>query len=289
MRFEPSMRPSASIRTEPGKSVDPVVFAYLGQELVVAETGNLVSLPRKSELEARGMTVGHSLVVGSLDGEDCLVATLDPSARERLLVSNEVASSAARFSLRGLRSMFGAVDEAVFAAAGLAAQLAHFDDTSRHCGKCGTPLVWKVDERGKHCPLCDRDVYPHVSPCAIVLVVDQARDAVLLTRGARFPKGMYGLVAGFVEPAESIEECAAREVLEETGIRIDSIDYAGSQPWPFPSQLMVGFVARYASGDIVVEPKELEDARWFTRDAMPILPPPVSIARRLIDRWLAKS
>lgn len=109
-----------------------------------------------------------------------------------------------------------------------------------------------------------------------------------MTRQARFPAGMYGLVAGFVEPGETLEACVAREVHEETGVDIADIAYFGSQPWPFPHQIMVGFTARYTGGELRVDTRELEDARWFHRDALPLLPPPLSIARKLIDAWLAR-
>jgi NAD+ diphosphatase len=107
-----------------------------------------------------------------------------------------------------------------------------------------------------------------------------------MTRQARFPPGMYGLVAGFVEPGETLEACVAREVGEETGVRVAGVRYFGSQPWPFPHQVMIGFVASYAGGEVVVDHDELEDARWFDRAAMPPLPPRISIARALVDDWL---
>lgn len=281
-RFEPTFRSGASPHPVDGSHRDPIVFSLQDQDLLVRRSDAGFSFPRRSELDAAGVRFERCVSLGSLDGEPCVVASLDASVRERL-----ERSVVPGLTLRGLRSLFGALDDATFAAAGLAAQLAHFDDTSRRCGRCGEELAWKAEERAKRCPSCSREVYPHVSPCAIVIVEDPARDAILMSRGARFPEGMYGLVAGFVEPGESLEACAAREVLEETAIRIEDVRYAGSQPWPFPSQLMVGFTARYAGGEIVVDETELEDARWFARDAMPMLPPVVSIARRLIDRWLA--
>jgi NAD+ diphosphatase len=119
------------------------------------------------------------------------------------------------------------------------------------------------------------------------MIVRVARgDSILMTRQARFPPGMYGLVAGFMEPGESLEGCVAREVLEETGVRVRNIRYFGSQPWPFPHQVMIGFTADHAGGEIVVDTSELEEAAWFDRGNMPMLPPPFSIARKLVDDWL---
>lgn len=190
----------------------------------------------------------------------------------------------------GMRTLFGVWDDALLERAFLASQLAHFDATTRFCGRCGTPTEWTSGREPavhvKRCPTCEREFYPAIAPCAIVCVTDG--DRILLARKSMFPGGFYGLVAGFLEPAETLERCAEREVLEETGVRIRDVRYFGSQPWPFPSQLMVGFNATYDGGEIVVDTTELEEARWFHRDALPKLPPPQSIARRLIEAWRAK-
>jgi NAD+ diphosphatase len=118
-----------------------------------------------------------------------------------------------------------------------------------------------------------------------VIVVVRRNDEVLLVRKAEWVAGRYGLVAGFLDMGECLEEAVVREVMEETGIRIKNLRYVGSQSWPFPSQLMAGYVADYDGGDIVIETKELEDARWFPVDALPLLPPKRSIARYLIDTF----
>lgn len=282
MGFEPHF-PSAAPPTLVAESASRI-FAFLGQELVVVSSGGRrASVPGAAELLRANVDLAGAMPLGRLDGEPAAFCLIDDRDRASFVASLALVG----LELRGLRGLFGAVDDATFSAAGFGAQLAHFEDTCRFCGRCATKLASKPTERAKRCPKCEREVYPHVSPCAIVLVEDRERDAVLLTRSPRFPPGMYGLVAGFLEPGETLEECAAREVREETGVAVEDVRYAGSQPWPFPSQLMVGFFATYAGGDLVVDTSELEDARWFTRDAMPQKPPPVSIARRLIDRWLA--
>lgn len=183
----------------------------------------------------------------------------------------------------GLRPLGAQLDEHTFAAISLAAQLVYFARTHRYCARCASPLVAIDGSRARLCAPCKHEWYPRVSPCAIVLVHDG--DRVLMTRHARFPPGMYGLIAGFVEPSESIEQCAAREAFEECGVRLRDVRYFGSQPWSFPHQLMLGFTAQYAGGELVVDHSELEDARWFRRDALPTLPPKISIARKLIDAW----
>jgi NAD+ diphosphatase len=136
---------------------------------------------------------------------------------------------------------------------------------------------------GKRCTGCAAEHFPHIHPCAIVLV--RKGNELLLTRKAEWPAGRYSLVAGFLDFGESLEECAIREVREETGIMIENVRYVGSQNWPFPAQLMAGFVADCAGGEITVDTNELEDARWFHLDALPLLPPKRSIARWIIDNF----
>ncbi|TLM65432.1 MAG: NAD(+) diphosphatase [Deltaproteobacteria bacterium] len=167
---------------------------------------------------------------------------------------------------------------------GLARMVLHWERHSRHCPVCAAPLARLPDEWGKRCAGCTATLFPQVAPCAIVLV--RRPGEVLLTRKPEWAPDRYGLVAGFLEFGECLEEAAVREVREETGIRIDNLRYLGSQCWPFPSQLMAGFVADYAGGEIVVDRQELADARWFPVDALPVLPPKRSIARYILDREL---
>lgn len=167
--------------------------------------------------------------------------------------------------------------------AGLAKQILHWERQSRHCSRCGEATESIRGTRGKLCTSCKTEHFPHIHPCAIVLV--KRGDELLLTRKAEWPPGRYSLVAGFLDMGESLEECAIREVREETGIEIANVRYVGSQNWPFPAQLMAGFVADYASGEIAVDHNELEDARWFRACELPPLPPSRSIARWIIDNF----
>jgi NAD+ diphosphatase len=159
----------------------------------------------------------------------------------------------------------------------------------RHCGRCGAQTLSAKAGHVLVCtnPVCRHEQFPRLDPAIIVLVVDG--DRVLLGRQASWPAGRYSTIAGFVEPGESLEDAVAREVSEETGIQVDEIEYHSSQPWPFPSSLMLGFTARAASQDIDLRDLELEDARWFTRadivGGTPYLPPNVSISFRLIEHW----
>ncbi|MBJ6723521.1 NAD(+) diphosphatase [Geomesophilobacter sediminis] len=168
--------------------------------------------------------------------------------------------------------------------AGLAKQLLYWDRLCNVCSRCGGSLE-RIDlSWGKRCTSCSHEHYPHIHPCVIVLV--KRGDEMLLARKPEWPKGRYSLVAGFVDFGESLEECVVREVAEETGIKVHNIRYVGSQNWPFPSQLMAGFVADYLEGEVRVDQTELEDARWFPKGVMPdMLPPRRSIARWIIETY----
>jgi len=175
------------------------------------------------------------------------------------------------------------LDMPTLTVSGLAKQILHWERQSRHCSRCGAPTESMAGSWGKRCTGCSAEHFPHIHPCAIVLV--RRGNELLLTRKAEWPTGRYSLVAGFLDFGESLEECAIREVREETGIGIKNVRYVGSQNWPFPAQLMAGFVADFADGEITVDRSELEDARWFPMDALPLLPPKRSIARWIIDNF----
>jgi NAD+ diphosphatase len=186
----------------------------------------------------------------------------------------------------GLRDLAVELDGESWQAASLATQLVDFARTTRYCGVCAAERDWGERDLGRTCPNGHETAYPRISPCAIVLVHDGG-SRVLLGKRANWPVNRFSLFAGFVEQGESLETCAVREVREEIGVELDDLTYVGSQSWPFPSQLMLGFTARYASGEIVVDPEEIEEARWFDVDALPPLPPALSIARQILERHVA--
>ncbi len=181
-----------------------------------------------------------------------------------------------------LRAKDPKLSVALLSLAGFGQMILHWEQSSKYCGHCGKEMTRLKNEWGKECQTCNNHHFPRIHPCVIGLVIKG--DEILLARKAEWDDGRYSLVAGFVEFGECLEEAMARETVEETNIQIKNIRYIGSQSWPFPSQLMCGFVADYAGGEIELNDKELEDAKWCKLDQLPTLPPKRSIARYLIDR-----
>ena len=196
------------------------------------------------------------------------------------------ASAPTGFEYSGLRELFGRLDDEPMAMAGRAVQIVAWARTHQYCGQCGTPTQPRPAERALACPSCGLLSFPRLSPAIIVRI--QRDNQLLLAHNHRFPKGRYSILAGFVEPGETLEEAVEREVGEEVGIRIRDIEYFASQSWPFPNSLMLGFTAKYAGGEIRVDDEELSHADWFSVDNLPDLPPAISISRQLIDAFLER-
>jgi NAD+ diphosphatase len=185
-----------------------------------------------------------------------------------------------------LFSLFASVDQLLWRVAGRAVQLVEWQRTHRFCGRCATPTDEVPGERARKCPACGLMAFPRLAP-AVIMLVERDDGRALLARNVMFPEGMFSCLAGFVEPGETLEDAVRREIHEEVGIVVDDLDYRGSQPWPFPHQLMIGFGARYVSGDIAVDGTEIAEASWFSRDDLPNIPPAgMSIAGTLIQEWL---
>ncbi|MEL7227061.1 MAG: NAD(+) diphosphatase [Cyanobacteria bacterium J06576_12] len=193
----------------------------------------------------------------------------------------------AEFEVQNLRLLYGELPEDLFAIAARAVQIVEWDRTHQFCGHCATPTIQLPTERAKRCPACKLRQYPKLSP-AVIMLVYRGND-LLLARAPRFREGMHSVLAGFVEPGESLEETVAREVKEEVGVTVKNIRYFGSQPWPFPKSLMVGFTAEYDSGTITPDPIEIEAADWFSPGSLPPVPGKLSIARKLIDWFVAQA
>ena len=186
-----------------------------------------------------------------------------------------------------MRAMLMQVDDVFFGIAARAWQVALFMRTHRFCGQCGSSMQQIDWEMAMHCSRCHHRCYPRISPCIIVAIKHQ--DKLLLAQGkAHQSRQMYSTLAGFVESGETLEEAVHREVFEEVGLKITNLRYFGSQPWPFPHSLMVGFLADYASGDIVADGVEILDAKWFKFDELPVIPPMLSIAGQLIQHTISE-
>jgi NAD+ diphosphatase len=189
------------------------------------------------------------------------------------------------YEWQSLRVLGAQLDTPLWMLAGRAVQLVEWARTSRFCGRCGTATVLAFRERAASCPRCGLNAYPRLAPAIIVTV--ERDDEILLGQGRGF-QGMYSALAGFTEPGETLEETVRREVREEVGVEVGLVRYFGSQPWPFPHSLMIGFSAAWSSGEIQIDGEEIVDARWFKKDNLPQIPPPLSIARRMIDDWVGR-
>ena len=188
-----------------------------------------------------------------------------------------------------LRMYHGRASEDEWLAAGRAVQIVEWARTHRFCGRCGAPTELARNERAMRCPACSLMAFPRLAPAMITLVTrgESGPDQqALLARGVQWTVPMFSCLAGFVEPGESLESAVIREVREEVGVSVANPRYQGSQPWPFPHSLMIGFRADYESGEIACDPTEIAEANWYRRDDLPMIPPGISIARKLIDGWV---
>lgn len=244
-----------------------------GQSLIVIPDGEEFRLPAGDLPPAIDSALEHRLWLGTFRERPCWVAGLAPDVAvpDGFLCETLV-------PMKGTR-----LPDDLLSLGGIAMQAIYWASTSRHCPRCGTTTERIEGEWGKRCPKCRYEHYPHLHPAVIVLVEDGER--VLLTRKPEWVLGRYSLVAGFVDNGESLETTVRREVREEVGVDVTDIRYVGSQNWPFPSQLMIGFVAAYAGGEITIDREELEDARWFPRDNLPQGPSRHSIARYILDTY----
>ena len=188
-----------------------------------------------------------------------------------------------------LRSMLGRIPDDLFSVISRAIQIQHWFEAHKFCGYCGNELVEDSKERAMICNHCDAPpAYPKISPCVITLI--HKKNEILLAHNVNFPENFYSTLAGFIEPGESVEAALEREVLEEVGIKVKNIKYFGSQSWPFPSQLMLGYYAEYSSGEISPDLEEIDKADWFKIDNLPNTPPAnISISGKLIENYIKEN
>jgi len=249
-------------------------FLFRKQRFLVIEEGESTRIPQTPDLEKTNLSADGQHFFGMLNGQPCYVSGLG---------SDEVIPEA--FSAMDLRQVFRRFETDDVQAAGLAGHLLEWHRNHQYCSRCGKPNEDKEDERAKICPECGLINYPRLSTAIIVAVVRDGK--ILLGHSTRFPGDFYSVLAGFVEPGETLEDCVRREVFEEVRVSVKNISYFGSQPWPFPDSLMVGFTAEYAGGEIKEDGVEISHADWFPPDRLPRIPPRISIARKLID-WFTE-
>ncbi|HVS47590.1 MAG TPA: NAD(+) diphosphatase [Candidatus Dormibacteraeota bacterium] len=245
-------------------------FAFVDAKMLVLPAPQ-VRVPLLSELERCGTILGGPFEVSR------------PGERAAVALSMTARPGCPGLELKGLRELFGLLPEADMEVAARAFQTLEWSAAHAFCGRCGAPTVYSTTETARNCPSCGAIFYPRITPAVITLV--RRGPEILLARGLRFGPRFYSLIAGFVEAGETLEQAVEREVFEEVGIKIRDISYYGSQSWPFPSQLMVGFTANHADGELRINHSEISDARWCAISELPggiDLPTKYSISGRLI-------
>jgi NAD+ diphosphatase len=262
-RFQPGI----DLTAVPGP--DALLFAFAGDRLLVVADS-------PAGADHLGELASNALYIGRLDGRPCFAVAVD-----------EASAVPAGVVPAGLRELFGRLEPPLHGVAGRAFQMVEWYRSHAFCGRCGHPTRPVDHERARACEACGATYFPRINPAVIMRIQREGR--MLLARNRSFRGPFFSVLAGFVEPGESLEETVAREVEEEVGLEVTDVRYFGSQSWPFPSQLMVGFVATAAPGEIDLRDSEIEEARWFAPgDELPPLPGPFSISRRLIDDFLER-
>lgn len=225
----------------------------------------------------------EEMPVAAPDGTHILnISPMDDGTEVKAL-QIEKAPTDKKFEMCGLRQSFYKLSQPLYLKAGKCNELLYWDQNTRFCGRCGSPMLMDTDI-SKRCPNCGKTVWPQLATAIIVLI--NRGDDLLLVHAKNFKTDFYGCVAGFVETGESLEEAVRREVMEETSVTIKNLRYFKSQPWPYPCGLMVGFFAEYESGDLKLQESELSRGNWFNKNSLPTIPEKLSLARMLIDQWL---
>lgn len=247
-------------------------FVFCNDELLLEKNNGVYSIPHGATPPVTPPTSTTIHTILTKDGTTCKAFTLTKPVEET-----------DRYVMTGLRASYDLIPLLHYQAAGKAREIIHWDETNRFCSACGKPLELK-ETIMKKCPHCGKEVYPAISTAILVLI--RKEDSLLLVHAHNFKGTFNSLVAGFLETGETLEECVEREVKEETGLEVKNIRYFGNQPWPYPSGLMVGFIADYAGGEIRLQEEELSSGAFYTKDNLPELPRKLSLARKMIDWWL---
>jgi len=240
-------------------------FVFCQSDLVLEKTADGYRIPTEIPVEPKPWTT-----VMNVDGEKAFRI-------DQPLLDNE------HYEMCGLRQSYYRLTAEEYRKAGKCHELLYWDQNTKYCGVCGGLMHFDTDI-SKKCEHCGKEIWPQLATAIIVLI--RKENEVLLVHANSFRDDHYGLVAGFVETGETLEEAVYREVMEETGLHITNLRYFGSQPWPYPCGLMVGFTADYDSGKIHLQRSELSKGSWFDKDHLPHIPEKLSIARQLLDHWL---
>jgi len=263
-----------AVSSEPANNDYRYWFLFCLTKLLVKS--NEGGIPYLKSLAELNLTPVRTQYLGRLKGRPCYSAEVPPDT-----------AAPEGMSFSELRPLYGVLDEDIFLLAGKAIQIVTWDQTHQYCGRCGHQTVTIQNERVKKCPACGLMGYPRISPAVITAVLRD--DKILLSHNASFIGNLHSIIAGFVDPGETLEECVEREIMEEVGIQVNNIKYFGSQPWPFPNSLMIGFTADYKSGEITIDGKEISEAGWYDVNSLPELPPKMSIAREIIDWFIQEN
>lgn len=257
------------------RSGTAIWFAFQGGQLLVSINNDGPALPACCDLREHGLETAREHYLGTYGGEHCYAVELAEAQTPPL-----------GHTLLGLRDLFGHVDDTLAGLSGRAYQILEWDRNHRYCGRCGNETVPRTTERARECLACKRTSYPPVAPAIMILITHGRK--LLLARKFGWANSRFSALAGFVEPGETLESTVIRETREEVGVELKNIRYFGSQPWPFPNNLMIAFTAEYAGGDVTPDGVEIEEARFFDVDELPKLPPSISISRRMINAVAAQ-
>ena len=258
------------------KKLDKLFLVARGDELLIDNVSQNLALIDNDQYKWSEMKVKEEHFIGYLDNNSLYALELEDES-----------SLIAETSLKPFRTLLGIIPDIYFGICSRSIQLIEWNKKSKYCGVCGSETSLHLIEKAMLCNNCGNLIYPRISPCIIVLVTDEER--LLLAHNKGFPGKMYSTLAGFIEVGETVEETIKREILEEVNIRVKNCQYYGSQSWPFPSQLMLGFHAEYVEGELKPDGEEIDKADWFHYQSLPEVPPgSISISGRLIESYVNK-
>jgi NAD+ diphosphatase len=255
------------------KSHEDLWFIFCENKILVKASEDTLSIPTWNEVVSLNIEVKNEHFLGELRGISCYTMEL-----------SSIPTLSPELDFKNLRLSGDMMSEEMFFLSGRASQVLNWDNTHRFCSRCGSPTETVPGERAKRCPKCGFITYPRICPAIITSVIKD--DKILLAHNNNFTEGLYSVIAGFVEPGETFEECVKREILEEVNIKVKNIKYFSNQPWPFPNSLMIAFTAEYESGEIDVDKIEIGHADWFSINNLPTLPSKTSVARKLINSFI---